>query len=109
MYLLPVLNVQVCKQYPGFLRVALQDPQPERRFFRRGWVTYSNEANVKEICYNLNLIRVCMLTTIIYVDYHMKNNRELMLNFHLGYIKNFTCILIMCGMVMHNLYLRRGQ
>jgi len=54
------LNVQVCKQYPGFLRVALQDPQPERRFFRRGWVTYDSEANVKETCYNLNQIRVCI-------------------------------------------------
>ena len=48
----------MCKQYPGFLRVALQDPQPERRFSRRGWVTYTNDVNVKETCYNLNQIRV---------------------------------------------------
>jgi hypothetical protein len=48
--------------YPGFLRVALQDPQPERRFQRRGWVTFRGDVNVKEICYNLNQIRVSKKT-----------------------------------------------
>ncbi|KAJ8322203.1 hypothetical protein KUTeg_000674 [Tegillarca granosa] len=47
----------MCKKYPGFVRVALQDPQPERQFFRRGWVTFSKEINIKEICWNLNNIR----------------------------------------------------
>ena len=49
---------QVCKRYPGFIRVALQDPQPERRFLRRGWVTFDKNVNIKEICWNLNNIRV---------------------------------------------------
>ncbi|KAK3089966.1 hypothetical protein FSP39_008080 [Pinctada imbricata] len=48
----------MCKRYPGFLRVALQDPQSERRFFRRGWVTFEREVNIKEICWNLNNIRL---------------------------------------------------
>ncbi len=48
----------MCKQYPGFLRVALQDPQPERRFLRRGWVTFDRTVNIKDICWNLNNIRV---------------------------------------------------
>ncbi|XP_071110678.1 serrate RNA effector molecule homolog isoform X3 [Haliotis cracherodii] len=48
----------VCKRYPGFVRVALQDPQPERRFFRRGWVTFKKNVNIKEICWNLNNIRL---------------------------------------------------
>ena len=26
----------MCKRYPGFLRAAIADPQPERRWFRRG-------------------------------------------------------------------------
>lgn len=51
---------QMCKRYPGFLRVALQDPQPERRFFRRGWVTFDRTVNIKDICWNLNNIRVCV-------------------------------------------------
>lgn len=48
----------VCKRYPGFIRVALQDPQPERRFLRRGWVTFDKAVNIKEICWNLNNIRL---------------------------------------------------
>ncbi|XP_052687226.1 serrate RNA effector molecule homolog isoform X2 [Crassostrea angulata] len=48
----------MCKRYPGFVRVALQDPQPERRFFRRAWVTFERDVNIKEICWNLNNIRL---------------------------------------------------
>lgn len=53
---------QMCKRYPGFVRVALQDPQPERRFFRRAWVTFERDVNIKEICWNLNNIRVIHYT-----------------------------------------------
>ena len=49
---------QMCKRYPGFLRVSLQDPQPERRFLRRGWVTFDRTVNINNICWNLNNIRV---------------------------------------------------
>ena len=52
---------QMCKKYPGFLRVALQDPQPERRFFRRGWVTFDRTVNIREICWTLTNIRVSEL------------------------------------------------
>lgn len=63
--------VATCRRYPGFMRVALQDPQPERRFFRRGWVTFERNVNIKEICWNLNNIRLrdCELGAIV--------NREL--------------------------------
>ena len=62
---------QMCKRYPGFMRVALQDPQPERRFFRRGWVTFDRTVNIKDICWNLNNIRLreCEMGAIV--------NREL--------------------------------
>uniref|UniRef100_A0A6J0U415 Serrate RNA effector molecule homolog n=1 Tax=Pogona vitticeps TaxID=103695 RepID=A0A6J0U415_9SAUR len=50
--------VALCKRYPGFMRVALSDPQPERRFFRRGWVTFDRSVNIKEICWNLQNIRL---------------------------------------------------
>ena len=52
---------QVCRHYPGFLRVFLQDPQPDRRFMRRGWLTFDHTVNIKEICWNLNNIRVMTL------------------------------------------------
>ncbi|KAM8973119.1 serrate RNA effector molecule homolog isoform 1-T1 [Pelodytes ibericus] len=48
----------LCKRYPGFLRVALADPQPERRFLRRCWVTFDRSVNIKEICWNLQNIRL---------------------------------------------------
>ncbi|XP_014433816.2 serrate RNA effector molecule homolog isoform X1 [Pelodiscus sinensis] len=50
--------VALCKRYPGFMRVALSDPQPERRFFRRGWVTFNRSVNIKEICWSLQNIRL---------------------------------------------------
>ncbi|XP_050163613.1 serrate RNA effector molecule homolog, partial [Myiozetetes cayanensis] len=43
---------------PGFMRVALSEPQPERRFFRRGWVTFDRSVNIKEICWSLQNIRL---------------------------------------------------
>ena len=52
---------KMCKRYPGFMRVALQDPQPERRFLRRGWVTFDRTVNIVDICWNLNNIRVSVL------------------------------------------------
>lgn len=48
----------MCRRYGGFLRVALADPLPDRRWFRRGWVSFKREVNIKDICWNLNNIRV---------------------------------------------------
>lgn len=57
-------------RYDGFLRVALADPQPERRWMRRGWVTFKRDANIKEICWNFNNIRLrdCELGAIVNRD-----------------------------------------
>lgn len=48
----------VCRRYDGYLRVAIADPLVERRWFRRGWVSFMRDVNIKEICWNLNNIRV---------------------------------------------------
>ncbi|KAL1115302.1 hypothetical protein AAG570_007333 [Ranatra chinensis] len=60
----------ICKRYPGFLRVSLADPQPEQHWYRRGWVTFRRDVNVKDICWNLNNIRVrdCELGAIVNRD-----------------------------------------
>lgn len=52
------------------MRVALADPQLERRWLRRGWVTFKRDANIKEICWNLNNIRLrdCELGAIVNRD-----------------------------------------
>ena len=48
----------MCRRYPGFLRAAIADPSPERRWFRRGWVTFERDIKIKDICFNLNNIRL---------------------------------------------------
>ncbi|CAG9857544.1 unnamed protein product [Phyllotreta striolata] len=60
----------MCSRYEGFLRVALADPQPDRRWLRRGWVTFQRDANIKEICWNLNNVRLreCELGAIVNRD-----------------------------------------
>jgi len=60
----------MCRRFPGFLRVAIADPQSERRFFRRGWVTFERGVNIKETCWHLNNIRLrdCELGAIVNRD-----------------------------------------
>ncbi|XP_038132776.1 serrate RNA effector molecule homolog isoform X1 [Cyprinodon tularosa] len=60
----------LCRRFPGFLRVALSDPQPERRFFRRCWVTFDRSVNIKETCWNLQNIRLrdCELAPVVNRD-----------------------------------------
>ncbi|XP_044011988.1 serrate RNA effector molecule homolog isoform X2 [Aphidius gifuensis] len=60
----------MCKRFPGFLRVAIADPQPERRWFRRGWISFERQVNIKEICWSLNNIRLrdCELGAIVNRD-----------------------------------------
>ena len=50
--------IGVCKRYPGFLRIAMSEPSPERRYYRRAWATFSHNVNIKDICWNLSNIRV---------------------------------------------------
>ncbi|XP_003368415.1 arsenite-resistance protein 2-like protein [Trichinella spiralis] len=58
------------KRYPGFLRVALAEPLPDRRFYRRGWVSFRRDVNVKEICWKITNIRLrdCDLGAIVNRD-----------------------------------------
>ncbi|KAF7644954.1 hypothetical protein LDENG_00213060, partial [Lucifuga dentata] len=62
--------IALCRRYLGFLRVALSDPQPERRFFRRCWVTFNRSVNIKETCWNLQNIRLrdCELSPVVNRD-----------------------------------------
>ena len=47
-----------CQRYQGFMRISLSDPNPEKRWYRRGWVTFQRNTRIKEICFNLNNIRL---------------------------------------------------
>lgn len=57
----------MCKKYSGFLRVAIADPLGERRWFRRGWVTFRRDVNIKEICWHLNNVRVWIVCIFIFI------------------------------------------
>lgn len=58
------------KSHEGFLRIAIADPAVERRWFRRGWITYKRDVNIKEICWSLNHVRLrdCELAPIVNRD-----------------------------------------
>jgi len=60
----------MCKRYDGFLRASIADPAPDRRWFRRGWVTFRRDVKIKDICFNLNNIRLkdCELGPIVNRD-----------------------------------------
>merc|ERR1719341_66248 len=60
----------LCRRFDGFLRSAIADPAPDRRWFRRGWVTFKREVKIKDICFNLNNIRLrdCELGPIVNRD-----------------------------------------
>lgn len=46
------------KTYSGFKRVAISDPAPERGFFRRGWITFDSNVNIKDLCWSLNNLKI---------------------------------------------------
>ena len=48
----------LCRNYDGFKRVALSDPTAERGFFRRGWITFESNVDVKKICWSLQNIKI---------------------------------------------------
>ncbi|KAF7232713.1 hypothetical protein EG68_10544 [Paragonimus skrjabini miyazakii] len=45
---------ELCASQPGFLRLALWEPVPERRFMRHAWATYKPTVNIKKVCWALN-------------------------------------------------------
>ena len=55
----------MCRRYPGFLRAAIADPSPDRRWFRRGWVTFERDIKIKDICFNLNNIRLRLVRNLL--------------------------------------------
>jgi len=44
--------------YPGFLRCAISKPNPEREFYRKGWLTFTKDVRIKEICLQVADVRI---------------------------------------------------
>nr|CAH8863862.1 unnamed protein product [Trichobilharzia regenti] len=45
---------ELCASQHGFIRLALWEPVPERRFMRHAWATYDPSVNIKKVCWALN-------------------------------------------------------
>ncbi|PSN55053.1 Serrate RNA effector molecule [Blattella germanica] len=97
----------MCKRYPGFLRVAIADPQPERRWFRRGWVTFERQVNIKEICWNLNNIRLrdCELGAIVNRDLSRRIRTVNGITSHRQVVRNDIKL---AARIVHNLDAKAG-
>lgn len=92
----------VCRRYDGYLRVAIADPLVERRWFRRGWVSFRRDVNIKEICWNLNNIRLrdCELGAIVNRDLSRRVRPVNGVTNHKTIIRNDIKL---CAKIIHNL------
>ncbi|CAF1405017.1 unnamed protein product [Adineta steineri] len=63
----------VCKQYAGFRRVCITDPAPERKFSRRGWVTFDHSVQIRNICYELNSTKLHEVDMGAIINRELKN------------------------------------
>ncbi|XP_055692352.1 serrate RNA effector molecule homolog isoform X2 [Lutzomyia longipalpis] len=97
----------MCRKYDGFLRVAIADPLAERRWFRRGWVTFKRDVNIKEICWNLNNIRLrdCELGAIVNRDLSRRVRPANGIALHRTVVRNDIKL---CARIIHNLDEKHG-
>lgn len=97
----------MCKRYSGFLRVAIADPLVERRWFRRGWVTFKRDTNIKEICWNLNNIRLrdCELGAIVNRDLSRRVRPVNGITAHKTIVRSDIKL---CARIAHNLDQKAG-
>ncbi|CAF3920441.1 unnamed protein product [Rotaria magnacalcarata] len=63
----------ICKQYSGFRRVCITDPAPERKFCRRGWVTFDHSVQIRNICYELNSAKLYEMDMGAIINRELKN------------------------------------
>ena len=45
-------------KFPGFLRLALSEPDSNNRFVRKCWISFERNAKIREICFGLNNIKI---------------------------------------------------
>uniref|UniRef100_A0A6M2DLB6 Serrate RNA effector molecule homolog n=1 Tax=Xenopsylla cheopis TaxID=163159 RepID=A0A6M2DLB6_XENCH len=97
----------MCKRYSGYLRVAIADPLQERRWYRRGWLTFRREVNIKDICWNLNNIRLreCELGAIVNRDLSRRVRAVSGLTSHKQVVR---ADIKLCAKIAHNLDNKAG-
>jgi len=48
----------VVGKIPGYMRLYLADPAPDKKWMRRAWCSFTREAKIKEICLSLSSVRI---------------------------------------------------
>jgi len=56
-----VKNSKIGSKFDGFKRASISEPAPERRFQRRGWLTFTSQINIKDTCAKINGTKVFTL------------------------------------------------
>ena len=49
---------QLFKKYPEFLRIAISEPQIDKRFQRKAWISFERQADVRTIYLSLNNVKI---------------------------------------------------
>ncbi|XP_065897750.1 serrate RNA effector molecule homolog isoform X2 [Dysidea avara] len=93
--------LEVCQQFPSYLRIAVDGPDVEKGYELRGWVTFSGEANIREIISQLCSIKNSQLTCMANRDLtrrvkHMSSDAY-------PYHKDVVCndIQLACQLIKH--------
>jgi len=45
-------------KFPGYMRVALSEPDQNNKFTRKCWITFQRNAKIREICFGLNNMKI---------------------------------------------------
>jgi len=58
----PSINKQeiesLAKKFPGYMRLALSEPDQNNKFTRKCWLTFERNAKIREICFGLNNMKI---------------------------------------------------
>eukprot|EP00092_Neocalanus_flemingeri_P017953 GFUD01019427.1.p1 GENE.GFUD01019427.1~~GFUD01019427.1.p1 ORF type:complete len:548 (-),score=172.51 GFUD01019427.1:471-2114(-) len=48
----------IAKKFPGYMRLALSEPDQNNKFARKCWLTFERNAKIREICFGLNNMKI---------------------------------------------------
>ena len=48
----------ICRKFPGYMRLALSEPDVNNKFVRKCWISFERNAKIREICFSLNNVKI---------------------------------------------------
>ena len=49
---------EVVKKFPGYMRLAMSEPDHSNKFVRKCWISFQRDAKIREICFGLNNVKI---------------------------------------------------